>query len=264
MTGRADTEAPVVLAGVAHRYPGDRSGALAGVDLTVWAGEVVALVGPSGAGKSTLLALLDGRLRGWRGRAAVLGRALDPRRAPPRAFRAEIGFVFQEFALVDRASVRQNVLNGRLGRTPVLASLLGQFRAEDHAAVEAALRDTGILDLADKRADQLSGGQRQRVGIARALAQEPRLMLADEPVSSLDPARARAILGLLVDTARARRATLIFSSHQPDLALGVADRVVALKAGRIALDAPAGHVSAAALAALYRDDLRPVALSLAG
>ena len=239
------------LQGVAHRYPGERAGALDGIDLTVAAGEVVALVGSSGAGKSTLLTLLDGRLRDWQGGAEVLGHRLDARRPPKRALRAEVGFVFQEFALIDRATVRQNVLNGRLGRVPVLASLLGRFGDADHEAALAAMSDTGIAELADKRADQLSGGQRQRVGIARALAQEPRLLLADEPVASLDPARAEAILTLLAASARRRGATLVFSSHQPAIAAAVADRVVALRAGRVVLDAPPRQLSDAALAPVY-------------
>jgi len=223
----------IALDAILHRYPGEAAPALAGLDLTVAAGEVVALTGPSGAGKSTLLALIDGRLRGWQGRARVLGRPLDPARAPARAVRALTGFVFQDFALVDRLSARRNVLNGRLGRVPVLASLIPRFGPEDHEAAEAALADTGILDLADRRADRLSGGQRQRVAIARALAQEPRLMLADEPVASLDPANAEALLDLLTRTARARGATLVFSAHQPALAARFADRTLAMAGGRI-------------------------------
>jgi len=245
---------PVLATGLVHRYGGARRGALAGLDLAVERGEVVALVGPSGAGKSTLLTLLDGRLRGWQGAATVLGRALDPDRAPDRARRAEVGFVFQEFALVERASVWRNVLNGRLGRTDPLASLFGRFTAADEAATEAALTDTGIAELRDRRVDQLSGGQRQRVAIARCLAQEPRLVLADEPVSNLDPLRSERILRLLADTARRRGATLIFSSHQPDLAGLVADRVVALRDGRVVFDGLPHCLTATELDAIYRDE----------
>ncbi len=240
-----------VLTGVAHRYAGERAGSLEGIDLVLRRGERVALIGPSGAGKSTLLTLLDGRLRGWRGGAMVLEHALDPRRRPPRALRAEIGFVFQEFALVEQASVRQNVLNGRLGRTSPLASLFGRFTPADHAAAETAMADAGIAELAEKRADRLSGGQRQRVAIARCLAQEPRLILADEPISNLDPVRAKSVLGLLADAAGRHGATLVFSSHQPDVALRLADRVVALKDGRIAHDGPPESVDRERLAALY-------------
>ena len=243
-----------MLAGVTHRHPGAEMAALDSIDLTVGPGETVALVGPSGAGKSTLLALLDGRLRGWHGAAVCLDRALDPERAPRRADRADVGFIFQEFALVDRATVRQNVLNGRLGRTDTWRSLLGRFSHADRVAAEKAMADAGIAELADRRADQLSGGQRQRVAIARCLAQEPRLILADEPVSNLDPTRAEAILELITRTAQGRGAAVLFTSHQPDLAARHAGRLVGLKDGRIAFDAPAGDIGAAQLRALYADE----------
>jgi len=255
MSDRMDTgsDHAAVLTGVAHGYPGERAGSLEGVDLVLRRGERIALIGPSGAGKSTLLTLIDGRLRGWRGAAVVLGHPLDLRRRPPRRLRAEVGFVFQEFALVEQASVRQNVLNGRLGRTPPLASLFGRFRASDHAAAEAAMADAGILELAAKRVDRLSGGQRQRVAIARCLAQEPRLILADEPISNLDPVRAKSVLELLSEAARRHEATLVFSSHQPAVALRYADRVVAMRDGRVAYDGPPSGLDRERLAALYAD-----------
>ena len=250
-----------VLAGVSHRYAGDRQGSLDGIDLALERGAAVALIGPSGAGKSTLLTLLDGRLRGWQGAAVVLDHALDPRHPPERARRADTGFIFQEFALVERATIRQNVLNGRLGRTRPLASLFGRFTQADHAATEAAMRDAGILEFADKRVDRLSGGQRQRVAIARCLAQEPRLILADEPVSNLDPVRAESVLRLLGATARSRGATLVFSSHQPDLATRFADRIVALKDGRIAFDDAPSELSPERLGEIYADE-HPAAAAL--
>lgn len=251
----------VALTGVAHRFAGVP--ALDGIDLTVPAGEIVAVVGPSGAGKSTLLALLDGRLQGWHGGALVLGRALSPRRTLPREARAETGFVFQEYALVERATVRQNVRNGRLGKTNVIRSLFGRFSDRDEAAVGAALGDAGISELADRRVDRLSGGQRQRVAIARCLAQEPKLILADEPVASLDPVNAERMLELLARVSRARGAALIFSSHQPDLAARHAGRVVALRAGRVAFDDRASALDDAAVNAIYgTTDLAPGKLRL--
>ncbi|MFC0159220.1 phosphonate ABC transporter ATP-binding protein [Mameliella alba] len=223
------------------------------VSLMVPAGESTALLGPSGAGKTTLLALLDGRLRGWRGRVSVLGAPLHPDQAPPRGSRPDVGFVFQEFALVERATVLRNVLNGRLGRMSPLRAALWSPLPRDLAVARAALSDCGIADLAERRVDSLSGGQRQRVAIARCLAQEPRLILADEPVSNLDPARAAEILTLLTGAARARGATVLFSSHQPDLARRFADRIVGMRDGRIAFDVVVGDLSDVATADLYRE-----------
>ena len=243
-----------VLTGVTHRFRGEARDSLAGLDLAIERGTAVALIGASGAGKSTLMTLLDARLRGWDGAAVVLDQALSPRQPLQRAQRADIGFVFQEFALIERANVYRNVLNGRLGRTHVLQSLIGRFSPADHAAVEAALKDAGIADLAQKRADQLSGGQRQRVALARCLAQEPKLILADEPVSNLDPVRAEAVLRVLSTAARERGVSLIFSSHQPDLAAQFADRIVALKDGKIAFDGAPDELTQDQIAQIYAQD----------
>ena len=250
----ADSEFVAVLTGVSHRYPGEAGNSISSVDLTLRRGERVALIGPSGAGKSTLLSLLDGRLRDFQGGAVVLSHALDARQPPPRKERAKVGFVFQEFALVERASVRQNVLNGRLGGVSQMAALLNRFSETDHAAVNRALIDAGILEFADKRADRLSGGQRQRVAIARCLAQEPRVILADEPISNLDPVRAENILRLLGEAAGRRGLALMFSSHQPALAVRYADRIVALKRGSVAYDGTPDKLDRALLADIYAND----------
>ena len=228
--------------------------ALSGISLGVGAGETVAFLGPSGAGKTTLLTLLDGRLRGWRGQVAVLGEPFAPDRPTARRHRADTGFVFQEFALVERSSVERNVLNGRLGRMGAARALIGRPAARDGEVVRRAMEDCGIADLADRRVDSLSGGQRQRVAIARCLAQEPKLILADEPVSNLDPARAADILGLLTEAGRSRGATTVFSSHQPELARRFADRVVGMRNGRTLFDLPAEELTVDDEAALYRDD----------
>lgn len=237
---------------LSYTHPGSGAAAVANVNLEVASGESVALLGSSGAGKTTLLTLLDGRLRGWLGQAELLGRALSPDHPPPREARADVGFIFQDFALVDRATVVQNTLNGRLGRTNPWAAFAGHFSAADRRAVAQAMHDAGIADLADRRVDSLSGGQRQRVAIARCLAQEPLLMLADEPVSNLDPARAEAILGLIAEAARARGTTVVFSSHQPDLAKRFASRVVGMRDGAIMFDRQVEDVEPGETADLYR------------
>ncbi len=236
---------------LAFSHPGDTTPTIDGLSLTIPTGESVAILGPSGAGKTTLLTLLDGRLRRWQGRVSILGLALDPDASPPLSRRADSGFIFQEFALVERSTVLRNVLNGRLGRMGVLRALLGRPSAHDLSVARAAMTDCGIADLANRRVDSLSGGQRQRVAIARCLAQEPRLILADEPISNLDPARATEILTLLTHAARKRGATTIFTSHQPDLARRFADRIVGLRNGRIVVAAATADLTEDATAALY-------------
>lgn len=231
--------------------------ALERVSISIKEGESVVLLGPSGAGKTTLLALLDGQLRGWRGRVSVCGLSLCPTRAPPRERRPDTGFIFQEFALVERASVLRNVLNGRLGRMPPLRAMLGRPSDRDLDVAQAALADCGIADLEERRVDSLSGGQRQRVAIARCLAQEPQLILADEPVSNLDPTRAAEVLTLLTDVGRARGATILFSSHQPELAKRFAERVIGIRNGRIVFNTRATELIGDPMTELYRSsDMR--------
>lgn len=245
----------IAISDLTLHHPGAEGGnpALSGVTLRVAPGQSVALLGASGAGKTTLLALCDGRLRGWRGQANVLGHPLSPDRALAPSARVDTGFIFQEFALVERSSVERNVLNGRLGRMPVLQAFFGGHSARDRTAVHKAMAEAGIADLAHRRVDSLSGGQRQRVAIARCLAQEPQLILADEPVSNLDPARADDILGLITGAARARGVTAVFSSHQPDLAMRHADRVIGLRDGKLRFDRPAAEVTPKDIAQIYHD-----------
>ncbi|KQB95585.1 phosphonate transport system ATP-binding protein [Loktanella sp. PT4BL] len=247
---------------VSFAHSGADTSALEHVSLSLPVGEIVALFGPSGAGKTTLLTLLDGRLRHWCGRVSILGASLDPDHPPLRACRADTGFVFQEFALVERSNVLRNVLNGRLGRMSPIRAFFGTPRERDLQVAKTALADCGIADLEDRRVDSLSGGQRQRVSIARCLAQEPRLILADEPVSSLDPTRAAEVLTLLTEAALVRGATVVFSSHQPDLARRFAQRIVGMRDGRVAFDLPTSELSEAAMADLYRDAAQMPAISL--
>ncbi len=247
---------------VSYAHPGADLPSLERVSIQIAAGEAVAILGPSGAGKTTLLALLDGRLRGWLGRVSVLGTQLDPDQRPPREQCADTGFIFQEFALVERSTVFRNVLNGRLGRMPCLRAAFGSPSTRDCEIARTALADCGIADLADRRVDSLSGGQRQRVAIARCLAQEPKLILADEPVSNLDPVRAVDILTLLTKVARARGAAILFSSHQPDLAGRFADRIVGLRSGSILFSIPAAQLSEDRTTALYRQEVSVSGVSL--
>jgi phosphonate transport system ATP-binding protein len=241
----------VRLRDVRFRYATDGPLVLSIDHLSIESGERIAVVGPSGSGKTTLLRLLNGSLRAAVGEAVVLGQRLLPGRRQRREQRRRIGMVYQDFALVERASVLDNALYGRLGYAHPWLSLIGHFSDEDRERAEAAVREVGLADQIDQRVDALSGGQRQRVAIARVLAQEPALILADEPISSLDPALTEGILSLLVEACERRGATLIMSLHQPQLARQHADRAIGISGGRIVFDGPTDRLTPQALHDVY-------------
>jgi phosphonate transport system ATP-binding protein len=226
--------------------------ALAGVALRVEPGERVALIGASGAGKTTLLRVLAASLRPGSGRVELLGSA--PWDAAPRdlrRLRARIGVVHQAPPIPPRQRVVTAVLAGRLGQWPLWKSLASLVLPVDP---EGARRELARLDLAERlydRCDCLSGGQLQRVALARVLYQQPDLLLADEPVSAMDPALSELTVALLNDEARRRGVTLVASLHAVDLALRHFPRVVGVKDGAILFDLPAGQVSEALLRELY-------------
>ena len=245
------TEA-VRIADLGVRHAADGPPALAIGYLSIRAGARVAVIGPSGSGKTTLLRALHGLVPAHTGSVAVHGVDLAAPGARARGFRRRNAAIFQEFQLVERAGVLRNVLCGRLGRTDVLASLFGVFGRADREAARRAIEATGLGDLAARRADSLSGGQRQRVAVARALAQEPDLITADEPVSQLDPVLADDILALVMGQARARAPTAIAVVHHPALASAHAERILGLAGGRIVFDSANGEtLDAAALRRIY-------------
>ncbi len=232
--------------------------ALHGIDLQITAGELVGLIGPSGAGKSTLLRVLNGFVAPTSGTVKVAGKhvgGLD--RAGLRRLRTDVGMVYQQFHLVRRASAVDNVLSGAVSRTGALRTWVGSFHAADRLLAFRALQRVGLLERHAQRTDTLSGGQQQRVAIARTLVHDPRLVLADEPVASLDPRSSERILTLLRELAEVDGRTVIVSLHQVDLAQQHCHRVVGLCDGRVVLDAPAASVSAAQLSALYDPDGAP-------
>lgn len=241
------------LAGVSVVYDG-RSPALSNVSFEAAPGEVMGFVGPSGAGKTTLLRLLNGTVRPTAGKVAVDGEVLTSlslRRL--RAVRRKIGTIHQDFSLIPNLRVIHNVLAGRLGSRSLLSSARLMFlpsRAEVER-VHEILERVGIGEKLYERTDRLSGGQRQRVAIARALYQEPAVLLADEPVSSVDPARARDTVALLVEVSREAGLTLCMSLHNLELAREFLPRLIGLRRGWVAFDRPTSELDDADFHELY-------------
>ncbi|QRM32352.1 phosphonate ABC transporter ATP-binding protein [Microvirga sp. VF16] len=226
---------------------------LRGISLAVHRGSIVSLIGANGAGKSTLLRSCIRLVEPDSGSIETLGTQLVGARRKDLVFvRSQVGFVFQKHNLSSRLSVLSNVIHGdqarRRGPGTWVHSLAPTQVREEAMEMLAAV---GLAHKATSRADQLSGGQSQRVAIARALMQRPRIILADEPVASLDPASGQEVMELLIRLARTQKATVIFTSHNLKHAEEYADRIVGLKSGRIALDEKAAHISTASVRELY-------------
>ena len=244
--------------GLGKTYPNGYE-ALSGVDLDVEAGEFVVVIGLSGAGKSTLLRCINRLIDPTAGRIELAGRDVTTVRGNDlRRLRTGAAMIFQQFNLVKRATVLVNVLTGALERHGTMASLLGLWSAQDKAEALENLRLVGLADRAHYRADALSGGQQQRVAIARALMQRPRLLLADEPVASLDPATSHTVLDYLRRLQTERGIAIIASLHFLSLAREYGTRVVALKDGRKAFEGPPEGITDETFAAIYGEDARQV------
>ena len=223
---------------------------LHGIDMDVKAGEFVVMLGLSGAGKSTLLRCINGLNQPDSGQLQVGGIDLMSKHSR-RELARHVAMVFQHHNLVPRLSVRKNVLTGRLGQVSTLASVLQFFRRSDIALAEQCLERVGLAHKAGERTQALSGGQMQRVGIARALAQRPQVILADEPVASLDPRTARSVLQYLRDATRELGIAVVCNLHQVDYAREFGDRIVGLSQGRMVFDGAPDQLGDADLNAIY-------------
>jgi len=218
--------------------------ALRGVSLTIEQGEIVVLLGLSGSGKSTLLRHFDGLEIASSGSVEVLGSDVSALRGRPlRELRSRIGFIFQQFELVGSITVLENVLTGALARLTGPRLGLPTYPAALRDTAFDLLEEVGLGAQAFQRADTLSGGQQQRVAIARALMQDPDILLADEPVASLDPESSEAVMNLIREIGMKRKLTVICSLHQVELALSWADRIVGLRHGEVVLDTVAAGLS---------------------
>ena len=232
---------------------GDKA-VLSGIDFDVHPGQFVALVGPSGAGKSTLLRLMNGSHTPTGGSVSVLG--ADPSRCGRRELqqlRTRIGFVFQQFGLVGRLSALENVLMGSLGSLRLPRYGVASYPRALREKAVANLERVGLAAERFQRADTLSGGQQQRVAIARTLMQDAEIVLADEPVASLDPRASLSVLTTLRALSAEDGFTVVCSLHQVDLALQVSDRVVAVRDGALLLDTPTAETSEEQIRAVYDD-----------
>lgn len=232
---------------------GDR--ALKAVDLEVPKGQVLALIGPSGAGKSTLIRCINRLVEPTSGSVflndeditGLGGKGL-------RRARRTMGMIFQEYALVERLTVMENVLSGRLGYVGFWRSFLRKYPQQDIDEAFRLLDRVGLLEMADKRADELSGGQRQRVGIARALIQNPRLLLVDEPTASLDPKTSRQIMRLICELCAERGLAAVINIHDVALAQLFVQRVIGLKLGEMQFDGPPEALTPDVLTKIYGEE----------
>jgi phosphonate transport system ATP-binding protein len=237
--------------GLRKDYPGG-SRALDGIDLHIGRGEFVALIGPSGAGKSTLLRCLNGLVTPTAGQIEVDG--IEVTGASPetiRRVRSGIGFVFQQFNLLRRLTVLENTVLGRLPHATRWRSLAGWFDPADLARARATLARVGLDGLDTRRVDTLSGGQQQRVAIARALVQTPAVILADEPMASLDPSLAHTVMELLRRINHEDGITVVTSLHVLELAQAYGQRIIGLHRGRVMHDGPPDSLDRAATARIF-------------
>ncbi len=237
----------------------DGTRALHNINLDIPDGQFLVIIGLSGSGKSTLLRCINGLIKPTSGRVMIDGENVTGANAAQiRKIRLKIGMIFQQFNLVRRSSVITNVLSGRLGYKQTLPSLFHRFSQEDYTMAMHNLTRVGIPQKAWNRADQLSGGQQQRVGIARALMQNPRYMLADEPVASLDPATSHSVMKYLEQINKEDGITVLCNLHFLSLARRYADRVIALRndgeGGHIVFDGPALEIDEKKFRDIYGED----------
>jgi len=242
---------------ISKTFP-DGTQALKNVNLTVNEGEFVVIVGLSGAGKSTLIRCVNRLVEPTAGTLLVDGADVTKMGdAELRRWRTKVGMIFQNYNLVKRSSVLRNVLAGRLGHTGTMRSLLGLWEKTDIDMAKRALDRVGISEKVYTRADSLSGGQQQRVSIARALCQNPKILLADEPVASLDPPTSHSVMRDLKRINREDRITTLVNLHFIDMAQEYADRIVGMRAGEVVFDGPAAAVTEKTFEEIYGRKIRP-------
>lgn len=218
---------------------GTETKALTDASFSIEEGEFVSIIGPSGAGKSTLLRCINRLIDASEGEVIFDGEdIMKLKKKDLRRVRTRTGMIFQHYNLVDRLSVIENVLHGRLGQKSTLSGMLGHYTEEEKKQAFEILNELGLAEQAYKRCDELSGGQKQRVGIARAIMQQPRMILCDEPIASLDPKASRVIMDQLAMINQTKNITCIVNLHQVDVAKKYSKRIIGVTGGRIVFDGP--------------------------
>lgn len=232
-------------------YDGSRP-ALDDVSFSIRKGEFVSVIGPSGAGKSTLLRCINRMIEVSKGEVRFEGISVGQlNRRDLKRLRSKIGMIFQHYNLVDRLTVIENVLHGRLGSKSTLAGALGRYSRDEKKQAMDVITMLGLGDHVYQRCDRLSGGQKQRVGIGRALVQDPKMILCDEPIASLDPNAAKTIMEQLKRFSKEMHITLIVNLHQVDIALKYSDRILGVNKGRVVFDGRPGDLSPEWISEIY-------------
>ncbi|MGE4273495.1 MAG: phosphonate ABC transporter ATP-binding protein [Desulfitobacterium sp.] len=249
---------------IAKDYSGQVS-ALREVTFSVEEGEFIAIIGPSGAGKSTLLRCINRMIEPTHGDIYFDGiNTLELGRKDLRRLRTRIGMIFQHYNLVNRLTVLENVLHGRLGYKSTLAGMVGLYSKEEQDQALKMLEALGLSEQIYKRCDQLSGGQKQRVGIARALVQNPRMILCDEPIASLDPNASKVIMDHLQGICRNMGITVIVNLHQVQVALQYSDRIIGINQGRVVFDDSPRHLTKEKIQEIYGSEAKDLMINLGG
>lgn len=226
--------------------------ALEDINLEVKKGEFIAVIGPSGAGKSTLLRSINRLIEPTEGSIEFLDQRIEKaNKSELRKIRSKMGMIFQHYNLIYRSSVLENVLHGRLGYMGSVAGVFNRYKEEDKQEAIMLLEKVGLEAEIYKRADELSGGQKQRVGVCRALAQNPELILADEPIASLDPKSSAVVMDAIYKNCKEQGIACLVNLHQVDVAKRYATRIVAVKAGTIVFDGQASELTEEMIEYLY-------------
>ena len=229
--------------------------ALSDISFSVDEGEFVSIIGPSGSGKSTILRCINRLVDATQGTITFDGHDINNAgKRAMRQIRTKIGMIFQHYNLVDRLSVIENVLHGRLGHKSTIGGAAGYYTEQEKESAFQILAKLGLTEQAYKRCDELSGGQKQRVGIARSLMQEPRLILCDEPIASLDPSSSKIIMDHLRDINQTMNITCVLNLHQVDVAMKYSRRIIGLTSGQIVYDGPPEQLTKAKIYEIYQSN----------